>query len=183
MQIKSRYFIIPGMRTTFCCQSKMWWLLICDAHTNAVLKIIGSLSVSYSLLHYVPPGPIEHNLVYISNIHWLINDVLSVIFSHDVPNNWKLRCLVNKRLMVMSMKLAVEGVDARCGKASSGKCSHVTHYGDVIMCTMASQIISITIVYSTVYSGADQRKHQSSASLAFVQGIHRWSVNSSTNGQ
>ena len=43
---------------------------------------------------------------------------------------------------------------------------------------MASQITSLTIVYSTVHSGADQRKHQSSASLAFVRWIHRWSVNS-----
>ena len=43
---------------------------------------------------------------------------------------------------------------------------------------MASQITSITIVYSTIYSGADQRKRQSSASLAFVRGIHRWPVNS-----
>ena len=47
------------------------------------------------------------------------------------------------------------------------------HYDDVIMTTMASQITSLTIVYSTVYSGTDQRKHQSSASLAFVRGIHR----------
>ena len=52
------------------------------------------------------------------------------------------------------------------------------HYGDVIMGTMASQITSLTIVYSTVYSGADIRKHQSSASLAFVWGIHRSPVNS-----
>ena len=52
------------------------------------------------------------------------------------------------------------------------------HYGDVIMGTMASQITSITILYWTVLSGADQRKHQSSASLAFVRGIHRWPVNS-----
>ena len=37
-------------------------------------------------------------------------------------------------------------------------------------------------VYSTVYSGADQRKHQSSASLAFVRGIHRWPVNSLHKG-
>ena len=43
---------------------------------------------------------------------------------------------------------------------------------------MASKITSITIVYSTVYSNADQRKHQSSASLAFVRGIHRQPVNS-----
>ena len=40
------------------------------------------------------------------------------------------------------------------------------------------QIPSRTIVYSNVYSGADQRKHQSSASLAFVRGIHWWPVNS-----
>ena len=52
------------------------------------------------------------------------------------------------------------------------------HYDDVIMGTIASQITSLTIVYSTVYSGANQSKHQSSASLAFVWGIHRGPVNS-----
>ena len=58
----------------------------------------------------------------------------------------------------------------------------LSHYGDVIMSAMASQITSLTFVYSTVYSGADQRKHQSSASLAFVRGIHRWPVNSPHKG-
>ena len=67
-------------------------------------------------------------------------------------------------------------------------CIHVTYsiiffdftgyYNDVIMTTIASQITSLTIVYSIVYSDADQRKHQSSASLAFVWGIHRGPVNS-----
>ena len=52
----------------------------------------------------------------------------------------------------------------------SGECFH---YTDVIMTTMASQITSLTVVYSTVYSDADQRKHQSSTSLAFVWRIHR----------
>ena len=47
------------------------------------------------------------------------------------------------------------------------------HYIDVIMTTMASQITSCAVVYSVVYSGADQRKHQGSASLAFVRRIHR----------
>ena len=42
------------------------------------------------------------------------------------------------------------------------------HYSDVIMTTIASQITSLTIVYSTVYLGVDQGKHQSSASLAFM---------------
>ena len=54
----------------------------------------------------------------------------------------------------------------------------MTHYNDVIMGMIASQITSLTIVYSTVYSDADQRKYQSSASLAFVRGIHRRPVNS-----
>ena len=46
------------------------------------------------------------------------------------------------------------------------------------MGAMASQITSLTIVYSTVYSGVDQRKHQRSASLLFVWGIHWLPVNS-----
>ena len=50
------------------------------------------------------------------------------------------------------------------------------------MGVMASQITSLTIVYSAVYSGADQRKHQSSASLAFLRGIHRSSVDSPHKG-
>ena len=54
----------------------------------------------------------------------------------------------------------------------------IIHYDDVTMSLMASQITSLTIVYSTFYSGADQRKLQSSASLAFVRGIHRGPVNS-----
>ena len=56
--------------------------------------------------------------------------------------------------------------------------THIRYYSDVIMGAMASKITSLTIVYSTVYSGTDQSKHQSSASLAFVWGIHRGPVNS-----
>ena len=52
------------------------------------------------------------------------------------------------------------------------------HYNDVIMGAIASQITSLMIVYSTVYSNSDQRKHQSSATLAFVRVIHRGTVNS-----
>ena len=56
------------------------------------------------------------------------------------------------------------------------------HYNHVTISAMASQITSLTIVYSTVYSGTDQRKHRSSASLAFVRRIHRWLVNSPHKG-
>ena len=68
-----------------------------------------------------------------------------------------------------------------------------SHYSDVIMSPMASQNTSLTSVCSTVYSVADQRKHQSSAvadqrkhqssaPLAFVKGIHRSPVNSPHKG-
>ena len=56
------------------------------------------------------------------------------------------------------------------------------HYNEVLMIAIASQITSLTIVYSSVYSGADQRKHQSSASVALVGGIHWWLVNSPHKG-
>ena len=53
---------------------------------------------------------------------------------------------------------------------------------DVTMGAIASRITSLTIVYSTIYLDVDQRKHQSSASLAFVREIHRGPVNSPHNG-
>ena len=57
------------------------------------------------------------------------------------------------------------------------------HYDDVTMGAIASQITSLAIVYSAVYADADQRKHESSASLAFVWGIHRNRWNPRTKGQ
>ena len=48
----------------------------------------------------------------------------------------------------------------------------LTHYDDVLMSAMASQITRLTIVYSTIYPGT-YNKHQISASLAVVRGIHR----------
>ena len=51
------------------------------------------------------------------------------------------------------------------------------HYDDVIMTMLASQITSLPVVCSIVYSDVNQRKHQSSASLAFVREIHRGPVN------
>ena len=53
-----------------------------------------------------------------------------------------------------------------------------SHNNDVLMSAMTSQITGASVVCSTVGSGTDQRKSQSSASLAFVRGIHRWPMNS-----
>ena len=55
-------------------------------------------------------------------------------------------------------------------------------YNDVIMSAMASEIPSLTIFTQPFYSGTDERRHQSSASLAFVRGIHHWPVNSPHKG-
>ena len=51
------------------------------------------------------------------------------------------------------------------------------------MSVMAYQITCVSIVYSTVCSGVDQRKYQSSASLVHVRGMHRWPMNSRSKGQ
>ena len=81
---------------------------------------------------------------------------------HVCPTNAMARCISSNVVV-----LPVHGIGI-----------NVKHYSDIIMGTIASQITSLTIVYSTVYSDADQRKHQSSTSLAFVWGIHRGPVNS-----
>ena len=87
---------------------------------------------------------------------------------------------------------AIDITKSACGDTyvgEIGRCSVITvitgsfgtnycHYDDVIVGARASQITSLAIIYSTAYSDADQRKHQSSASLAFVRGIHRGPVNS-----
>ena len=56
--------------------------------------------------------------------------------------------------------------------------SNWSHYNDVIMVAIASQITSLAIVFSPVYLNTDQRKNQSSTALAFVWGSHRRPVNS-----
>ena len=55
------------------------------------------------------------------------------------------------------------------------------HYNDIII-AMASQITGVSIVYLTFSTSANQIKHQSFASLAFVRGIHRWQENSPHKG-
>ena len=56
------------------------------------------------------------------------------------------------------------------------------HYSDAILSAMASQITGVSMVSSTVFPGAYQRKHQCSASLALVREIHRWPLNSPHKG-
>ena len=73
---------------------------------------------------------------------------------------------------MIQCELIIQILQKSCSSVQNGPIKpsqHVqNHYGDVIMGTIASQITSLTIYYSIVYSGADQKKHQSSASLAFL---------------
>ena len=92
------------------------------------------------------------------------------------------RCRIHMTRVLSSLYLQMSY------NASPLHCLHASvivsraHYNDAIMSAMASQITSLMIVYWTVCSGADQRKHQSSASLAFVREINRWPVNSLHKG-
>ena len=63
----------------------------------------------------------------------------------------------------------------------ANQCTEV-HYSDVIMSAIVYQITGVSIVYSTVCSSADERKHQSSASLSFVTGNHQLPVDSLHKG-
>ena len=69
-----------------------------------------------------------------------------------------------------------------CGLDKVFMPENLMHYNDVRMSAMGSQITSLTTVYSYGYSGADKRKLQSSVSLTFARGIHRWPVNSPHKG-
>ena len=89
---------------------------------------------------------------------------------------WKLLYCELQFTVVCSYRFKWRDVKVGSGNGFTG------HYNDVIMSGMASQINSFRIVYSRIYSGADQRKHQSSVSLAFVRGIHQWPVNSPHKG-
>ena len=106
---------------------------------------------------------------------------------HVVIDHRYLDCLFNSLFGVaikplMSLLSLCEGnPPVTVGYHNEGAVMHTVfqyHYNDVIMGAMASQITSLASVYSTVYSGAAQRKYQSSESLAFVWGIHRGPVNS-----
>ena len=105
--------------------------------------------------------------------HWLIYQNRKMM-QLTWYNAWQKECLL------------VSGA-SRCiyvGRQNRNCCFGTTtsaftfHYNDVIMGAIASQVTSLMIVYSTVYSGADQRKHESSVALAFVRGIRRGPVNS-----
>ena len=103
-------------------------------------------------------------------LHSIRNIMNSLVFWFTNRAALKIRANMNQVILILPIK-------SRQGVVTP------SHYIDVIMTTMASQITSLAVVYSTVYSDANQRKHQSSASLAFVWGSHRDRWNPRTKGQ
>ena len=81
--------------------------------------------------------------------------------------------LIQKRCNSSGSALELRRFCIKSSICRTQRMNNKTHYSDVIMSAMVYQITSHTSVYSAIYSGAHKRKHQSSASLAFVRGIHR----------
>ena len=106
-------------------------------------------------------GPWKQNYI----LNWLIEDnrAISITAYHTFITEimcWTMVCCYFSPMMKLGGEIGI------------------VHYSDVIVVEIYSQITSLMFVYSTVYSGADQRKHQNSVSLASVWGIHQWPVNS-----
>ena len=97
------------------------------------------------------------------------------------PGQWSLHLFVKWWPHINGLPIGSGVAQCSCrGEALQGETYR--HYNDVLMNAIASQITSLTIVYSTVCLGVDQRKYQSSPSLVFLMGFHRWPVNSPHKG-
>ena len=128
------------------------------------------------LIHQLTP--IRHLQVSVQLTCHLLNWTVNILHSNEIPTykNWN-TCRLSYIYIYIYIYI-YRHIDIGAPSLQLLQQLHTPqchdHYSVVIMDTMASQITSFTIVYSTLYSGADQRKHQSSASLAFVKGIHQW---------
>ena len=101
-----------------------------------------------------------------SNYIWVINNLTvyySAFYIRDMTVVAEIRMLLERLISSIGFLILL--------RRHHPKVVPCTHYSDILMGTMASQITSLRIVYSTFYSGTDERKHQSSASLAFVREI------------
>ena len=143
-----------------------------DMNERIIVIDVNFLNNMYRLIMiHAPNHPLERE-TYFQNI---VNDLADC--NHEnivgVDNNYTLDPLVDRgECNYVDQVVASPPVNQDLIKhiiADKGA-NVLLHHNDVIMGAMASQIISLAIVYSTVFSGADQRKHQSPVSLAFVRG-------------
>ena len=126
----------------------------------------------------------SHDLIHVRETMPWLNDAFNItisvlIFIKEIIIQLKHQHIFILKIIIMYIwKIYMFPLYIKCSITRGHSPQGPQHYSDVKMGMIASQITSLTIVYLTVYSGADQRKHQSSASLAFVWGIHRGPVNS-----
>ena len=113
-------------------------------------------------------------------LYWAGNHLLLYGRSVDGNSVWTRRLI--KRIL-FGIRLQAGANSVQCTPVTACQQHWPSHYNDVIMEAIASQISSLPIVYSTVYSRCRSKKHPSSASLAFVRGIHQWPVNSPVAGE
>ena len=152
------------------CMRNPWWRHLMETFSASLTLCAGYSPVTVNSTH---TGQ-WHGALMFSSICAGINGWVNNREAGDLRRH-RARCDVT-----VMPKLNTVPVD---GPAANGaKPSTAIHYSDVTMSAMASQITSVRSVQSTVCSGSDQRKHQSSALLAFVRGIHRWPVNSHHKG-
>ena len=97
----------------------------------------------------------------VNRYYWTWVECLSLRFTKILP------CYNENVMLEYLLNEAVDNSDADIFSS---------HYSDVIMSAIASQITGVPIVCSAVCLGVDQRKHKSPAPLAFVRGFHRWPV-------
>ena len=109
-------------------------------------------------------------------MRYIVSRDITKIIKYSLKHQDIMYCLKHKACLLMCLMIRMAWLETQA------ICNNLLHYSDDIMGAMVSQIISLTIVYSIIYSGADQRKHQSSVSLAFVRGIHRGPMNSPHKG-
>ena len=158
-------------------------------YLNSILLRIGATVAEH------PHFPNQITLRHITNErHWslkynqLARNLCSYFFgilldiNHRYFNETQIKTDNCGKILIFSMirfqaRVTTDRMVIKLKRVYSGPTSHggwrSKHYGDVIISAMASQITGLTIVFLIVYSGADQRKYQSSASLAFVREIHQ----------
>ena len=191
---------LPGYKNT---QIILWWAHKQFATPGHTLLIYFDIFVLWDVnktWHILPPLLTSHR-VCICHLLILISDLIFVVVTpyfsdigwiqkYILNQTTLLRVLVRSHTTLQYFKFNTMNHNLTLLQSTSSEsCPQFTpcrvllyHCNDVIMSAMASQITSLTSVYPTVYAGADQRQHQSSASLAFVWGIHRWAVNSPHKG-
>ena len=152
------------------------WLKLCQTAPCHYPKKWQPSSLTQNLRHMAWMNKWSHS-AWIRAVFCFGSAVVTVQSVHTFGRNWP----------DLTHALWADFIKSLTGIRKSDNCRHSGgwndcsngHYNDVIM---ASQITSLTIAYSTFFSGADQRKHQISASLAFVRRTQRWPANSPHKG-